>query len=145
VDATDELRRRLQAQTTALPRESMLRAVDVLADTVAEQRQGSPRLPLELALAQLAVPAAAGGDVADLADRVARLEQGVATVPPPTPPQPAPPAAGAHPVPRAGGARPDATAGVPSPNRPRRRHPSPEPPASPAARADCARAGPGGA
>ena len=75
VDATDDRRRRLQAQTTALPQESLLRAVDVLAGTLAEQRQGPPRLPLELALAQLAVPAA-GGDVAELADRVARLEAG---------------------------------------------------------------------
>jgi DNA polymerase III subunit gamma/tau len=75
VDATDERRRRLQAQTTLLPRETLLRAVDLLAATVAEQRQGSPRLPLELALAKLAVPGA-DGDVADLADRVARLEVG---------------------------------------------------------------------
>jgi DNA polymerase III subunit gamma/tau len=89
VDATDERRRRLLAQTTAMPRESLLRAVDVLADTLAEQRQGPPRLPLELALARLAV-AGADGDLSELTDRVARLEQGVATVPPPTPPQPAP-------------------------------------------------------
>jgi DNA polymerase III subunit gamma/tau len=75
VDATDERRRRLQAQTTLLPRATLLRAVDLLALTVAEQRQGSPRLPLELALAKLAVPGA-DGDVADLADRVARLEAG---------------------------------------------------------------------
>ena len=75
VDATDERRRRLQAQTTLLPRATLLRAVDLLALTIAEQRQGSPRLPLELALAKLAVPGA-DGDVADLADRVARLEAG---------------------------------------------------------------------
>jgi DNA polymerase III subunit gamma/tau len=75
VDATDDRRRRLQAQTTALPGEALLRAVGILADTVAEQRQGSPRLPLELALATLAVPGA-DGDVVELADRVARLEAG---------------------------------------------------------------------
>jgi DNA polymerase III subunit gamma/tau len=75
VDATDDRRRRLQAQTTTLPSEALLRAVDLLAETVAEQRQGSPRLPLELALAKLAVPGA-DGDVAELADRVARLEAG---------------------------------------------------------------------
>ncbi|HSK22069.1 MAG TPA: DNA polymerase III subunit gamma/tau, partial [Egicoccus sp.] len=73
VDATDDRRRQLQAQTAALPRESLLRAVGLLAETVVEQRQGSPRLPLELTLARLAVPGAAG-DVAGLADRVARLE-----------------------------------------------------------------------
>ena len=73
VDATDERRVRLLAQSDTLPQESMLRAVEVLAGTIAEQRQGSPRLPLELALAQLAVPGA-GGDVGGLADRVARLE-----------------------------------------------------------------------
>jgi len=75
VDATDDRRRQLQAQTVALPRESLLRAVGLLAETVVEQRQGSPRLPLELTLARLAVPGAAG-DVAGLADRVARLEVG---------------------------------------------------------------------
>jgi DNA polymerase III subunit gamma/tau len=75
VDATDDRRRRLQAQTATLPSETLLRAVDLLAETVAEQRQGSPRLPLELALAKLAVPGA-DGDVAELADRVARLEAG---------------------------------------------------------------------
>jgi DNA polymerase III subunit gamma/tau len=73
VDATDERRRLLLGQTRLLPSEAMLRAVEVLAETVAEQRQGSPRLPLELALARLAVPGA-DGDVSELADRVARLE-----------------------------------------------------------------------
>ncbi|MFA9432940.1 DNA polymerase III subunit gamma/tau [Egicoccus sp. AB-alg2] len=80
VDATDERRRQLQAQTAALPRESLLRAVDLLAQTVVEQRQGSPRLPLELTLAKLAVPGA-DGDVAGLADRVARLESGGVVAP----------------------------------------------------------------
>jgi DNA polymerase III subunit gamma/tau len=78
VDATDDRRRRLQAQTAALPGEALLRTVDLLAETVAEQRQGSPRLPLELTLAKLAVPGA-DGDVAELADRVARLEAGTTT------------------------------------------------------------------
>jgi DNA polymerase III subunit gamma/tau len=75
VDATDERRRRLQAQTTALPQAALLRGVTVLAETLAEQRQGSPRLPLELALATLATPGA-DGNVAELADRVGRLEAG---------------------------------------------------------------------
>ncbi|MEX1178907.1 MAG: DNA polymerase III subunit gamma/tau [Nitriliruptor sp.] len=75
VDATDDRRRRLQAQTAALPQEALLRAVATFADTLAEQRQGSPRLPLELALATLATPGA-DGDVVELADRVSRLEAG---------------------------------------------------------------------
>ncbi len=78
VDTTDDRRRRLQAQTRGLPRETLLRAVDLLADTVAEQRQGSPRLPLELVLAKLVVPGG-DGDVRELADRVARLEHRAAT------------------------------------------------------------------
>ncbi len=79
VDATDERRRRLLAQTTLLPADRLLRMVEVLAATVAEQRQGSPRLPLELALARLAVPGA-DGDVSALTDRVAALEAGRAPV-----------------------------------------------------------------
>ena len=75
IDATVEHRQRLAAQSDRLPRATLLRSVTVLADTLAEQRQGSPRLPLELALATLAVPGA-DGDVAELADRVARLEAG---------------------------------------------------------------------
>ncbi len=77
VDATDERRARLLVQAPLLPRDSMLRAVDVLAATVAEQRQGSPRLPLELALAQLAVPGGVG-DLAALHDRIARVEAALA-------------------------------------------------------------------
>jgi DNA polymerase III subunit gamma/tau len=73
VDATDERRRRLLAQTTLLPADRLLRMVDLLAATVAEQRHGSPRLPLELALARLAVPGA-DGELAALADRVTALE-----------------------------------------------------------------------
>jgi DNA polymerase III subunit gamma/tau len=80
VDATDDRRRLLLAQTRLLPAEALLRAVDLLAATVAEQRQGSPRLPLELTLAKLAVPGA-DGDVAELADRVARLEANRAPAP----------------------------------------------------------------
>ena len=75
VDATDDRRSRLADQSGLLPRETLLRAFDLLEGTVAEMRQGPPRLPLELALAKLAVPEL-GGDVAGLADRVARLEAG---------------------------------------------------------------------
>ena len=98
VDATDERRRRLQAQTTVLPRVSLLRAVELLAGTVAEQRQGSPRLPLELALATLAVPGTSG-DLAELADRVARLEAGATSRQPAPAVEAAPPASAAAPVP----------------------------------------------
>jgi DNA polymerase III subunit gamma/tau len=73
VDATDDRRRRLQAQTATLPRDAAARGRPARRDR-AEQRQGPPRLPLELALAKLAVPGA-DGDVAELADRVARLER----------------------------------------------------------------------
>ncbi|MDX1619617.1 MAG: DNA polymerase III subunit gamma/tau [Nitriliruptorales bacterium] len=76
VDATEDRRARLADQANLLPRESLLRAFDLLADTVTEMRQGPPRLPLELVLAKLAVPEL-GGDAAGLADRVARLESGV--------------------------------------------------------------------
>ena len=78
VDTTDDRRRRLLAQTTLLAPERLLRMVDILAATVAEQRHGSPRLPLELALARLAVPGADGG-LSALEDRVAALESGAAT------------------------------------------------------------------
>jgi DNA polymerase III subunit gamma/tau len=64
----------------ALPQAALLRGVDLLAETLAEQRQGSPRLPLELALATLATPGA-DGDVVELADRVARLESESAASP----------------------------------------------------------------
>jgi DNA polymerase III subunit gamma/tau len=80
VDATDQWRARLAEQTHLLDRVSVLRAVDVLAATLAEQRQGPPRLPLELALATLATPAAAS-DPDALADRLARLERRVDATP----------------------------------------------------------------
>ncbi|MBW3578960.1 MAG: DNA polymerase III subunit gamma/tau [Actinobacteria bacterium] len=73
VDATAERRTRLAGQAQLLPRETLLRAVDVLAETIAEMRRGPARLPIELALAKLALPEVIG-DVAALADRVARLE-----------------------------------------------------------------------
>lgn len=73
VDATDERRSRLARQTELLPAETLLRAVDALADAAAEMRRGPARLPLERALGRLALPVATG-DVTALADRVARLE-----------------------------------------------------------------------
>jgi DNA polymerase III subunit gamma/tau len=101
VDATDDRRRLLLAQTRLLPAEALLRAVDLLAATVAEQRQGSPRLPLELTLAKLAVPGA-DGDIGELADRVARLEAGAPATPTPRAPVAAAPVAAAPVTGRAG-------------------------------------------
>ena len=63
VDATREQRDRLTEQAGSLPRERVLDALARLADTVVEQRQGSPRLPLELAFAQLTMPRSAAAAV----------------------------------------------------------------------------------
>jgi hypothetical protein len=56
VDATREQRDRLAEQAGRLPREQVLAALETLSATVVEQRLGTPRLPLELALAQLTMP-----------------------------------------------------------------------------------------
>ncbi|MFP5308034.1 MAG: DNA polymerase III subunit gamma/tau [Actinomycetes bacterium] len=131
VDATEERRGRLLAQREALPREAVLRAVDLLAATVTEQRLGPPRLPLELALAKLATPGA-DGDVAELADRIGRLErEGVPTAPAPAPaaaaqpvapepaPVPPPPAvAAAVPEPEPSPSEPDPPAEASAPDEP---------------------------
>jgi len=57
VDATAERRAELVGQAGRVPRERVLGALEALSRTVVEQRQGPPRLPLELALATLTVPA----------------------------------------------------------------------------------------
>ena len=75
VDATAERRDRLAAQAQRFGVDSLLRAVELVGDVLVEQRQGPPRLPLELAIARMASPGA-DGDLAALADRVARLETG---------------------------------------------------------------------
>ena len=56
VDATREQRDRLVEQAGRLPREQVLSALETLSGTVVEQRLGTPRLPLELALARLTLP-----------------------------------------------------------------------------------------
>ena len=56
VDATREQRDRLVEQAGRLPREQVLGALETLSGTVVEQRLGTPRLPLELALARLTQP-----------------------------------------------------------------------------------------
>jgi DNA polymerase-3 subunit gamma/tau len=80
VDATREQRERLAEQAGRLPRERVLDALARLADTVVEQRQGSPRLPLELALAQLTTPrtAATVAPSAPVAASVREVAPGVA-------------------------------------------------------------------
>jgi DNA polymerase III subunit gamma/tau len=60
VDATREHRAVLVEQAGRLARERVLHALETLAATVVEQRQGTPRLPLELALAQLVMPRSSG-------------------------------------------------------------------------------------
>ena len=77
VDATAERRERLAAQAQRFGTDTLVRAVELVGEVLVEQRQGPPRLPLELAVARLATPGA-DGDVLALADRVARLEQAVA-------------------------------------------------------------------
>ena len=59
VDATREHRAVLTEQAGRLARERVLHALETLAATVVEQRLGTPRLPLELALAQLVMPRSA--------------------------------------------------------------------------------------
>ncbi len=107
VDTTDERWGQLQAQAVALPPETLLRAVTVLAATVTEQRLGSPRLPLELALASLVVPSESA-QLDELTDRIARLEAGAVT----DAPRRGRPSAGAAPVAPARAAAATAAAAV---------------------------------
>ncbi len=74
VEATAERRERLAAQSQRFGTDSLVRAVELVGEVLVEQRQGPPRLPLELAVARLATPGA-DGDVLALADRIARLEK----------------------------------------------------------------------
>jgi DNA polymerase III subunit gamma/tau len=53
VDVGAEARERLVAQAGALSQAELVRAIDVLGETLAEMRRGPARLPLELALAKL--------------------------------------------------------------------------------------------
>ena len=92
VDATSERRDRLAAQAQRFGTDTLVRAVELVGEVLVEQRQGPPRLPLELAVARLATPGS-DGDVLALADRIARLEKAVAdggTVPAPPAPSPEP-------------------------------------------------------
>ncbi|MDP8930607.1 MAG: DNA polymerase III subunit gamma/tau [Actinomycetota bacterium] len=73
VEATVEHRDRLLGQASLLPRTTLVRAVDVLAETIPEMRRGPARLPLELALAKLALPDPKD-DIDALVARIAALE-----------------------------------------------------------------------
>jgi DNA polymerase-3 subunit gamma/tau len=76
VDTTAERRARLVEQAARFGTDTLVRAVELVGEVLVEQRQGPPRLPLELAIARLATPGA-DGDVLALADRVSRLEQAI--------------------------------------------------------------------
>lgn len=73
VEGTVEQRARLLGQASLLSREKLVTAVDVLAGTISEMRRGPARLPLELALAKLALPEEKD-EIAALAQRIAALE-----------------------------------------------------------------------
>ncbi len=136
VDATADRRERIGAQAGLLPRDTLLRAVDLLAGTITEMRQGPARLPLELALAKLATPAAVG-DVASLADRIARLEAGAAPAAATTTPsagatsaaptEPAPAESAPTEVGGSEGSVPVAPPGPPAPPAPSERSAVPDP------------------
>ncbi|MFN2555877.1 MAG: DNA polymerase III subunit gamma/tau [Nitriliruptorales bacterium] len=80
VEGTAEQRARLLSQAPLLTRDTLLGAVDVLAETIAEMRRGPARLPLEFALARIAL-SETKGEIGALADRVAALEALTASEP----------------------------------------------------------------
>jgi DNA polymerase III subunit gamma/tau len=112
VDATREQRDRLVEQAARLPREQVLAALETLAATVVEQRLGTPRLPLELALAQLTLPRSAVPAVVIAPAPVAAPAQAPEPAPVAAPaPAPAPePAPRAEPEPAPAPASPSAVA-----------------------------------
>ena len=122
VDTTKEQRERLVAQAAELPHARILAALETLAGTVVEQRQGPPRLPLELALARLTTdrtPATAAPAPAPAAETPA-----APAAPAPAPaPEPAP-----EPTP--------APAPEPAPEPAAASEPEPEPDPAPTARGD---------
>jgi DNA polymerase III subunit gamma/tau len=130
VDATRERRDELVAQAARVERTRVLDALEVLAATVTEQRQGTPRLPLELAFATLTMPRSATPVVAS--------STAAAPSPPPAPAVAAPPAAepAREPEPAAAppapapepAAAPPAPAPAPAPEP----EPEPEPASAPA-------------
>ncbi len=88
VAGSGEQRARLLGQASLLPRETLLAAVDALAAAISEMRRGPTRLPLEFALAKIAL-LEPKDEVGGLAERVTALEELVGAAPqasmPPTP------------------------------------------------------------
>jgi DNA polymerase-3 subunit gamma/tau len=98
VAATDDERARLLAQADRLQPATVHRFVDLLRDANDQVREGAdPRLPLELAMVRICRPAGEL-ELQALEQRIARLEAGVTSAPPP---RPAPAAAPATPAPAA--------------------------------------------
>jgi DNA polymerase-3 subunit gamma/tau len=128
VDATRERRAELVAQAERLERTRVLDALETLAATVTEQRQGTPRLPLELAFATLTVQRSASASVAQSAPIPAP-----APAPAPVPTPVAAPAPVAAPEPPAPDAVPEPEPGPEPEPEP---EPDPEPSAPPASGAD---------
>jgi DNA polymerase III subunit gamma/tau len=141
VDATRERRDELVAQAARVKRTRVLDALEVLAATVTEQRQGTPRLPLELAFATLTMPRSATPAVAPVAAAAPSPSPAPAVAAPSPSPAPvvaAPPAAepAREPEPAAAPPAPapePAPAPTPAPAPAPAPEPEPEPaPAAPA-------------
>ncbi len=113
VDATREQRDRLVEQAGRLPREQVLSALETLSGTVVEQRLGTPRLPLELALARLTLP------LSSVPAAVPVVVPAPAPAPAPTPapaPAPAPASVAPEPVePEQAATEPDPVLAAPAP------------------------------
>lgn len=141
VDTTREQRERLVTQAARLPHERILTALETLAGTVVEQRQGQPRLPLELALARLTTPRAAGVSepAAEAPAQAPSVEPAEQTPAPPAPsaPEPAPaPAAVPAPTPASTPAPTPDPAPAPTPDTAPEPTPASEPDPAPATRGD---------
>ena len=126
VEATPERVVSLQAQAARLGRVELLRAIELLAEAMAQMRRGNTRLPLELALVKAALPEAAG-DAGALAARLDRLERRTGVQDAPAAASPQRPAPAAQPAPQT--PAPDAQ---PAPEAARAvPQPAPEPAPSP--------------
>jgi len=99
VDATRERRAELVAQAGRLDRTRVLDALETLAATVTEQRQGTPRLPLELAFATLTVQRSVGAPVAAAAAPAPVAAPAPAPSPAPAPAPAVTPVVAAEPAP----------------------------------------------
>ncbi|MGI8873896.1 MAG: DNA polymerase III subunit gamma/tau [Egibacteraceae bacterium] len=102
VDGTPEQLEALTAQAQRIGRVELVRAMDLMAEAMAQMRRGNTRLPLEIALVKAAQPEACG-DPGALAARMDRLERrsGLDAAPAevtPTAPTSPPPSAEPQPV-----------------------------------------------